>query len=114
MPSLKKSIIVTAAGFGKRMNSSTPKQFIDLNGQPILMHTVRCFYRIDPELEIIITLPEEHLNTWKELCLKHQFEIPHHTVNGGKERYHSVKNALEFSSGDLIGIHDGVRPMVSK
>ncbi|MEZ4937803.1 MAG: 2-C-methyl-D-erythritol 4-phosphate cytidylyltransferase [Crocinitomicaceae bacterium] len=114
MCALRKTIIITAAGEGKRMYSKLPKQFSNLNGKPILMHTIRRFYRIDPKFEIILTLPENHLQTWKELCLEHDFQIPHHTVNGGEERFHSVKNALNFSTGDLIGVHDGVRPVISR
>ncbi|MCB0476565.1 MAG: 2-C-methyl-D-erythritol 4-phosphate cytidylyltransferase [Crocinitomicaceae bacterium] len=111
---MKKTIIITAAGEGKRMPSNLPKQFSNLNGKPILMHTIRRFYRINPDFEIILTLPEKHLKTWKKLCLDHDFQIPHHTVNGGEERFHSVKNALNFSTGDLIGVHDGVRPVISR
>lgn len=114
MCALKKSIIITAGGSGKRMGVKMPKQFMNLNDKPILMHTIGRFYKINPEFEIIITLPEKHLKTWKDLCIKHKFKVPHHTVNGGKERYHSVKNALAFSSGDLIAIHDGVRPVISR
>lgn len=99
MPALKKTVIITAAGVGKRMKSKLPKQFSNLNGKPILMHTIRRFYKIDPNFELILTLPEKHLKTWKKLCVDHQFDIPHHTVNGGKERFHSVKNALNFSTG---------------
>ncbi len=111
---MKKTIIITAGGEGKRMHSKLPKQFTNLNGKPILMHTIRRFYRIDKNFEIILTLPEKHIKTWKKLCLDHDFETPHHTVNGGKERFHSVKNALNFSTGDLIAVHDGVRPVISR
>lgn len=114
MGKLKKSMIVTAGGIGTRINSKLPKQFIELLGQPVLMHTIKRIHKIDPDIEIILTLPEKHVKTWIDLCLKYKFKIPHHTVNGGKERYHSVKNALNFSSGDLIGVHDGVRPIISR
>jgi 2-C-methyl-D-erythritol 4-phosphate cytidylyltransferase len=114
MGSLKKSIIITAGGVGKRMKSKLPKQFINLNGRPILMHTIERVYKIDPKLEIILTLPEKHLKTWKQLCIDHKFKVAHHTVNGGDERFHSVKNALNFSTGSIIGIHDGVRPVISR
>lgn len=110
----KKSIIITAGGEGQRMKSKLPKQFLELKGTPVLMYTIKAFYKIDPTFELILTLPEKHINTWKQLCIDHKFKIPHHTVVGGKERYHSVKNALEFSTGDLVAVHDGVRPIVSK
>lgn len=111
---MKKTIIITAGGEGKRMQSKLPKQFTNLNGRPILMHTIRRFYKIDPNFEIILTLPDDHIETWKKLCLEYDFSIPYHTVNGGKERFHSVKNALRLSTGDLIAVHDGVRPVISR
>lgn len=109
----KKSVIVTAGGIGRRMRSSLPKQFILVNEKPILMYTIKIFYEFDPTIEIILTLPEEWTSYWEELMLEHDFKIPHRVVTGGKERYDSIKNALEKCSGDLIAVHDGVRPLVT-
>ncbi len=108
----KKSVIVTAGGIGRRMRSSLPKQFILVNEKPILMYTIQLFYEFDPTIEIILTLPEDWRAYWEELMLEHDFKIPHRIVSGGKERYDSIKNALEKCTGDLIGVHDGVRPLV--
>jgi 2-C-methyl-D-erythritol 4-phosphate cytidylyltransferase len=108
----KKSVIVTAGGIGRRMRSSLPKQFILVNEKPILMYTIKLFYDFDPTMEIILTLPEEWTSYWEELMLEHDFKIPHRIVSGGKERYDSIKNALEKCTGDLIAVHDGVRPLV--
>lgn len=108
------SVIITAGGVGKRMGSQEPKQFLLLNGKPILMHTLEQFYDFDKQIEILLTLPENHIDNWKELCGKYNFTIPHTVIIGGKERFHSVKNALQRAKGDYIAIHDGVRPFVSE
>ena len=107
------SIIITAGGIGKRMQSNIPKQFLEVKGIPILMHTIRKFYEYDNTCQIILTLPEDWLTYWKELIVKYNFTIVHQVVSGGVERYDSIKNALQFCDSDVIGVHDGVRPLVS-
>ena len=108
------SVIITAGGIGKRMGSTVPKQFLLVHNKPVLMHTLEAFYAYDNEFEIILTLPQEWVNHWNELCETHGFAIAHRVVTGGEERYHSVKNAINHATGELIAIHDGVRPMVSQ
>ena len=110
---MKLSVIITAGGIGKRFSSTIPKQFLNLDELPILMHTIKRFSNWNSDLEIILTLPKEWRGYWSDLVLKHDFTIPHQIVDGGKERYHSIKNALNFCSGVHVMIHDGVRPMVS-
>jgi len=110
---MTKSIIITAGGIGKRMESSIPKQFIEVKGLPILMHTISRFFEYDNSIEIIIVLPKDHVSFWDELVTKFKFKIPHKIVEGGKERFFSIQNGLNSANGDLIGIHDGVRPFVS-
>lgn len=110
---MEKSIIITAGGIGKRMASSIPKQFMNLNGRPILMYTIECFYHYDREVEIILVLPENQIDYWKKLCTDFNFEIKHQIVLGGSERFHSVKNGLAKANGALIAVHDAVRPLVS-
>lgn len=108
------SVIITAGGIGKRMNSSLPKQFIQISDKPILMYTIEKFYHFDPKCQILITLPEEWKSYWEELVIEQDFKIPHRVVSGGDERYHSIKNAIQFCYGDYIAVHDGVRPLVSE
>lgn len=110
----RRSVIITAGGVGKRMESALPKQFLTLKERPILMRTLEQFYHFDPKIEIIITLPMDWMSYWEELLIKRDFTIPHRIVSGGNERYDSIKNALEYCHGDYIAIHDGVRPFVSK
>lgn len=108
-----KSIIITAGGIGKRMGSDSPKQFLELHGKPILMHTIARFHAYNPSFQLVLTLPAEHIETWRHLCDSLKFQIPHTIVSGGKERFHSVQNALAHCTYDYVGVHDGVRPFVS-
>jgi 2-C-methyl-D-erythritol 4-phosphate cytidylyltransferase len=108
----KKSVIITAGGIGRRMRSSLPKQFILVNEKPILMYTIKIFYEYDPKIEILLTLPEDWRDYWEDVLREHDFKIPHRIVSGGKERYDSIKNALSKCTGNLIAVHDGVRPLV--
>jgi len=106
--------IIVAGGSGTRMKSSIPKQFIELAGQPILMRTIGVFHSFNPEMKIIVVIPQQQIIFWKELCQKHVFSIHHEVVAGGETRFYSVKNGLSVISGDgLVAIHDGVRPLVS-
>ena len=106
---MKLSVIITAGGIGKRFSSTIPKQFLILDELPILMHTIKRFRDWNSDSEIILTLPKEWRGYWGELVLKHDFTISHQIVDGGKERYHSIKNALNFCSGAHVMIHDGVQ-----
>lgn len=110
---MTKSIIITAGGKGLRMGTEVPKQFLSLKGKPILLHTIERFYSYDSKMEIILVLPEEHIPFWQLLLGEHQVQIPHQLVIGGETRYHSIKNGLEETTGELIAVHDGVRPFVS-
>ena len=110
----KLSVIITAGGVGKRMGSDIPKQFLLLENKPILQHCIEAFYNYKPSIQILVTLPNSFLEYWKEICTTTNFKIPHEIVDGGMERYHSIKNALDFVTGEYLAIHDGVRPLVSK
>jgi len=77
------------------------------------MKTIEQLHRFDKVAEIIITLPEPYLDEWKTLSEKHDFHIVHTVVVGGKERFHSIQRALQFCSGDVVAVHDGVRPLIS-
>lgn len=110
---VEKSIIITGGGVGKRMGAEVPKQFLLLNNRPILMWTIEKFFTYDPQIEIILVLPENQIAYWNSLCETDNFTIKHTCVAGGMERFDSVKNGLEKASGELIGVHDAVRPLVS-
>ena len=110
----QKSIIISAGGIGKRMGASIPKQFLLLDGRPVLMHTIERFLAFDATMQIILVLPSNQIYFWKALCVTHEFEVAIEVVKGGKERFHSVQNGLQVANGDIIGVHDAVRPLVSK
>jgi len=108
---MSESVIIVAGGSGKRFGSTTPKQFLNLNGKPVLMHALEVFFRYNPSIQIILVLPEAHVNTWNYLVEQHKFAVQHTLVLGGAERFNSVKNGLSVANGDLIAVHDGVRPL---
>jgi 2-C-methyl-D-erythritol 4-phosphate cytidylyltransferase len=110
---MKTTIIITAGGIGKRMGSATPKQFLLLGGKPVLMYSIERFAFLN-DSQLLVTLPSDWWTYWQELCQKHNFTIPHVLVEGGVERYDSIKNALTRATGDIIAVHDGVRPLVSE
>lgn len=115
---MKKYVIIVAGGSGSRMKTETPKQFIPIGGQPVLMHTLQRFYAYSEQMEIILVLPQAHFNTWADLCTQYHFAVPHCLVRGGDTRFASVKNGLDsiisLNAEDLVAIHDGVRPFVSE
>jgi 2-C-methyl-D-erythritol 4-phosphate cytidylyltransferase len=111
---LKKYIVIVAGGTGTRMKSEVPKQFIELLGTPILMHTINRFTSTFPAINVILVLSPDFIEHWEALCDKHNFTIPHQQSLGGATRFHSVQNGLMLVPDDsLVGIHDAARPLVS-
>jgi 2-C-methyl-D-erythritol 4-phosphate cytidylyltransferase len=107
--------LIVAGGKGTRIKSKFPKQFLELNDLPVLMHTINAFYRYSESINIILVLPEDDFDLWKELCVKHNFNRPLVLQKGGESRFQSVKNGLDKIKGEgLVAIHDGVRPLVSE
>ncbi len=110
----KKYLLVTAGGLGTRMGGSVPKQFLELEGKPILRLTLERFLEADPDIHIVLTLPEAHVVPWRQYCLQAGFRCRQRLVKGGFTRFHSVKNALKYvPDGVLVAVHDGVRPLLS-
>ena len=98
------------------MGGDMPKQFQLLCDKPILMITLEHLHAIDPTMQLILVLPAEHIELWKELCKEHSFAVPLLLTNGGSTRFHSVQNGLaqiDDLEEALVGVHDGVRPFVS-
>lgn len=111
---LKEYAIIVAGGSGSRMQRELPKQFIEVAGKPVLMHTIEQFYRYNPDIRLIVVLPEQQQVAWRSLCQRHKFTIFHLVVAGGVTRFGSVKNGLAMVQGDgLVAVHDGVRPFIS-
>lgn len=110
----KHTILIVAGGRGTRMGGPQPKQFLELAGRPVLMHTLKAFDRWDASARLIVVLPEDQIETWKRLCEAHVFGRIHRVVAGGETRFHSVRNGLgAVASNGLIAVHDGVRPLVA-
>lgn len=106
--------LVVAGGKGTRFGSNIPKQFLELSGKPVLLHTLEAFYRYSEHIRIILVLPSEQIDMWNEIAQKHQFARPVTIQTGGDTRFQSVKNGLQCIRGDgYVAIHDGVRPLVS-
>ena len=114
---MERYVIIVAGGKGLRMGGEVPKQFLPIGGKPILMRTLETFWEADEDLHIILVLPAEQQDYWRELCAEHHFTVPHQVAMGGATRFHSVQNGLALVPDEvegLVGVHDGVRPFVSK
>jgi len=109
-------VIIVAGGRGLRMGGDVPKQFLPVDGIPILMRTIMRFHEYSSDLKIILVLPSSQQNYWQSLCEKYDFHIPYILADGGDTRFASVKNGLSFIPDDthgVVGVHDGVRPFAS-
>lgn len=96
------------------MGNAVPKQFLLLNGKPVLQRSLEAFAAFDPTMTCIVVLPETQISYWKDLCEKYSCNVPHVVVSGGKERFDSVKNGLKAISAEgFVAVHDGVRPLVT-
>jgi 2-C-methyl-D-erythritol 4-phosphate cytidylyltransferase len=106
--------IVVAAGTGSRFGSELPKQFCDMAGRPVVMHTVDAL-RCHGSGKVVLVISDPMMETWRNLCHKHHFDSPD-TVPGGATRWQSVKNAIDTFGGeaDMITVHDGARPLLSQ
>lgn len=109
-------IIIVAGGKGLRMGGDLPKQFLPIGGKPVLMRTIERFREYSDALKIILVLPREQQDYWRQLCAKHHFAVEHTVADGGATRFHSSQNgvaAVPDNADGVVGIHDGVRPFVS-
>lgn len=110
----KKYVIFTAGGSGTRMKSTEPKQFLLLDGLPVLHRSILAFVDACPDVKVVTVLPREYVSLWEDLCTKYPLDVPQRIVEGGITRFHSVKNALaKVPDGVVVAVHDGVRPLVS-
>ena len=108
-------VVIVAGGSGRRMGGALPKQFMMLGNLPILGHTINRMRQALPASQIVLVLPEDHIELWRNLSAR--FDIAKHEITaGGAERFYSVKNGINALSPEIktIAIHDGVRPLASK
>ncbi len=109
-------VIIVAGGKGLRMGTDIPKQFLPIGGKPVLMRTLERFREYSEALQIILVLPKDQQDYWKELCKEYNFNVEYLLADGGQTRFHSVQHGLAFIPDDaegVVGVHDGVRPFVS-
>ena len=108
-------VIIVAGGAGRRMGGALPKQFMMLEQQPILARSINRIHEALPKAEIVVVLPAEHVELWRNMAAR--FDVARHKIAvGGKERFHSVKSGLAALSEGVrtIAVHDAVRPLASK
>lgn len=111
---MKNVAIILAGGKGKRMGSDVSKQFLMIKGKPIIYYTIKAFQKSNLIDEIVIVLPKDEIDYFeKEILKKFDLNISR-IIEGGKERQHSVYNALKsIDNCDIVLIHDGARPLVN-
>jgi len=109
------AVVVVAGGSGRRMGGAVPKQFLELRGEPVIIHTLKSFFQYDPQIKMVLVLAGNHRKFWDEIAPTFPQGSGIVVVAGGKTRYDSVKNGLKMIDPDcIVGIHDAVRPLVSR
>ncbi len=109
--------VVLAGGSGSRMGGTTPKQYLILDGKPLIWHSLKAFEESAAEAVVLVVRPGETEYCRKNIVEAFGFRKVCAIAEGGKERYHSVYAGLQALKGrgyDIVAIHDGARPMVSQ
>lgn len=115
MQKAKCTAIVLAAGQGKRMGTNIQKQYLELDGKPILYYSLYAFEKSKLIDEIILVVGENQIEyCMTEIVSKYQFSKVKHIIQGGAERYISVWNGLREVSEGYVFIHDGARPFIDE
>ncbi len=111
---MKKYAIIVAGGAGIRMGAAIPKQFLLLNGKPVLYYTLHTFLQAYTDIEIILVLPEENVGAGQEI-IDAWFDYSRIKITtGGRTRFHSVQNGLQLVTEEsIVFVHDAVRCLLS-
>ncbi|HKF22023.1 MAG TPA: 2-C-methyl-D-erythritol 4-phosphate cytidylyltransferase [Candidatus Angelobacter sp.] len=117
---MKVIVIIPAAGLGTRMappgkKASASKQFMEINGTPIVFHTLRVFARNQQVTQIVVALRKNEMDQFRRQLEKEKLAAKVEMVEGGEHRQQSVANALahiKAGDGDVVLVHDAVRPFV--
>ena len=106
--------LIVAGGSGQRMKSEVPKQFLTIADKPVMVHTISAFYAALPDIQLIVVLPEAHIELWGKLQRQYFPDKNILIAKGGNERFDSVKSGLQLIPDDkgLVAIHDSVRPCI--
>lgn len=111
----KCTAIVLAGGQGKRMGTKIQKQYLEIKGKPVLYYALKTFEESEKIDEVILVVGEgQEEYCRKEIVCKYGWKKVRHIVPGGKERYHSVWNGLQYVEEGYVFIHDGARPFVDQ
>ncbi|MBX2926041.1 MAG: 2-C-methyl-D-erythritol 4-phosphate cytidylyltransferase [Chitinophagaceae bacterium] len=112
---MKKFAVIVAGGSGTRMGSKVPKQFLLLNGQPVLLYTVEAFLSAYPDMEVILVLPSSYMEQGAEIARQSSDSARISITTGGETRFHSVRKGLSLATHpSIILVHDGVRCLVTQ
>lgn len=110
----KKIAIIVAGGTGQRMGSVVPKQFLEVEGKPILLHTIHQFIAAFSDIQLVIVLPEAYIEEGKKLLAKNGIVNHVKFVAGGDTRFQSVKNGLtSVKESAIVFVHDAVRCLLT-
>ena len=105
-------VIITAGGKGSRMGSDIPKQFLELKGVPVIVHSIRAFKEYSSHINVVVVLPDGAIDHWTDIAEKHHVDAL--TCTGGETRFASVKNGLELvCEKGLVAVHDAARPLTT-
>ncbi|MEO6590187.1 MAG: 2-C-methyl-D-erythritol 4-phosphate cytidylyltransferase [Pyrinomonadaceae bacterium] len=109
------SAIIAAAGSGTRFGSKIPKQFLEIAGKPLILHTIELFENCSAIDEIILILAKNEIEKFREVSKNQQLKKLKKIIPGGKTRAESVSNGLNAvdEKCKIVAVHDGARPLVS-
>ena len=110
--SQKRFAIIVAGGSGTRMQANVPKQFLLLEGRPVLMYSIECLHRVGADVTVV--LPDIEHSHWQSLIQEYHFKVPHKISSGGLTRNRSVFNGLQTIDDNeaLVAVHDAARPIL--
>jgi len=112
---MKKVALIVGGGSGVRMENTLPKQFMELEGMPMIMRSARTFAETYPDIRLILILPAGQLALWEELVYRYRFTHLVELVAGGYTRFHSVQNGVALVRRDeVVAVHDAARPVISR
>ena len=112
---MNRAVVIVAGGSGIRMGGDLPKQYLELAGKPLIVHSLEKFRLFDPQMVVVVVMSPAHLKHWESIHNTYKLDSEIIIAHGGASRYDSVKNGLaHVEDGMVVGIHDAVRPLVSQ
>jgi 2-C-methyl-D-erythritol 4-phosphate cytidylyltransferase len=108
---MRTTAIIVAAGTGSRFKSDTPKQFLEINGKAVIVHTLERFQAAPSVDSIVLVLSEDQASSFVAEAVSKLEKV----ISGGPTRAHSVLNGLNAINADIeiVAVHDGARPLVT-